>query len=215
MTVCFQCAPRRSAITRPTMSVELPAAYPTSRRTGLAGYCCATAGSASARTRSGTALRIFMAAPSSMREHFLSRHRHLGDDDLAVQRVGDVERGALGAAEGDVGHEARLLAGVHEMGRQAVRIEAPDPHSEVAYGEPVLLVRLDAVGAGVAARELDRNAGLGERASGHERKPPDLLRARDGHEHVRVGLVERDAIGGGRIVDEALQLAARAQAIHE
>ncbi len=129
-------------------------------------------------------------------------------------RVGDVERAALGAAEGDVGHEARLLAGVHEMGRQAVRIEAPDPHSEVAHGKPVLLVRLDAVGAGVTARELDRDAGLGERASGHERQPPDLLRARNGHEHVRVGLVERDAIGGGRIVDEALQLAARAQAIH-
>jgi hypothetical protein len=132
---------------------------------------------------------------SFMREHFLSRHRHLGGEDFAVERVGDVERAALGAAVGDVGHEATLFAGVHEMGRQAVRVEAPDAHAEVAHGEALLVVRLDAVGAGVAAGELDRDAGLGERASGHERKPPDLLRARDGNVHVRVALVERDAVG--------------------
>jgi len=102
---------------------------------------------------------------SFMREHFLSRHGHLGGEDLAVERVGDVERAALGAAIGDVGHEATLLAGVHEMGRQAVRVEAPDAHSQVAHDEAVLVVGLDAVGAGVAAGELDRDAGLGERAA--------------------------------------------------
>src|SRR6266853_1216216 len=92
----------------------------------------------------------------SMREHLLSGHGHLGGHDLAVQRVGDMERTALGAAVGDVGHKARLLARVYEMGRQAVRVEAPDAHSEVAHREPVLLVRLDAVRAGVAALSTRR-----------------------------------------------------------
>ena len=57
-----------------------------------------------------------------------------------------------------------MPARVNEVGRQAVRVEAPDADAEVADGEAVLLVHLDAVGPGVAAGELDRDSGLGERA---------------------------------------------------
>src|SRR6266571_1487104 len=214
MTVCFQYAPSRSAITRPTMSVELPAAQPTSTRTGLDGYCCACA-SGSASIRAARASRAdFTASPLSMRKHFLPGRRHLGAEDLAVERIGDVERPALRAAEGDVGHKAVMPARVNEVCRQAVRVEAPDADAEVAHGEAVLLVHLDAVRARVAARELDRDPGLRERAPRHKRQAPDLLRTRDRDVHLRVRGVERDAVGGGGVVDDALQLAVDAQPIH-
>src|SRR2546427_4157709 len=97
---------------------------------------------------------------SFMREHFLSGHRHLGFEDLAVQRVGDVKGGAFRPAVRDVGHEAILFARIDEMGWQAVRVEAPDAHSQVAHGEALLVVRLDAVGAGVAARSEEHTSEL-------------------------------------------------------
>ena len=53
-----------------------------------------------------------------------------------------------------------LVAGVREMGRQAVRVEAPDADAEVAHQQAVGVVHLDAVGPGMAAGELDRDAAL-------------------------------------------------------
>src|SRR6266545_3368241 len=82
----------------------------------------------------------------SMRKHFFPGRRHFRGEDLAVERVGDVERPALRSAEGDVGHQAMMPARVDEVGRQAVRIEPPNADAEVAHGEAVLLVHLDAVG---------------------------------------------------------------------
>src|SRR5262252_6365668 len=128
-------------------------------RTGLDGYCCAKAASGSARKAART--RRFMTSPSAMREHFLPGNRHFRGEDLAVQRIRDVERAAFRAAVGDVRQEAMMLAAVHEVGGQGVRVEAPHADAEMAHREPVLLVGLDAVRAGVAARELDRDAGLG------------------------------------------------------
>src|SRR5258708_29570329 len=96
---------------------------------------------------------------SFVREHSFPGHRHLGGEDLAVERVGDVERLALRSTEGDVGHQPVMPARVNEVRRQAVRVEAPDADAEVAHGEAVLLVYLDAVRARVAAGELDRDSG--------------------------------------------------------
>src|SRR3954463_10823979 len=85
-------------------------------------------------------------------EQLLAGDRHVGHQDLAVRRVGDEE---LLAAERDVGHQAVLAPGVHEMRRQAVGIEAPDADAEMADAEPVLVVELDAVRAGVAPGEWE------------------------------------------------------------
>src|SRR5579864_6258404 len=161
-----------------------------------------------------TKRRRLMVFPLAMGEHFLARYGHLGSQDFAVKRIGDEQGAALRAAVGDVGHEPVVLAGVNEVRRQAVRVETPDAHAEMAYGEAVLGVHLDAVRAGVAARQLDRNARLRGRAARHQRQAPDLLRARDGDIDLGVLRVQRDAVRRGRVDDQALQLAACPQTVY-
>src|SRR5438309_92797 len=134
-------------------------------RTGLAGYCAWAAPA----TNSKSSAMVLIRSPHG--EHFLAGHRHLGSEDLAVGRIGDVQRLA---AKSDVGHQPMLLPPVGEVRRQAVRVEAPDADAEVADDETVFIVHLDAVGTGVTAGELDRDAGLGWRATRHQRQAPDL-----------------------------------------
>src|SRR5581483_5689172 len=85
---------------------------------------------------------------------------------------------------------------------------------EMADDDAVGFFYLDAVGARMAARELDRDAGLRERPAGHERQAPDLLRARDRDVGLRVAVVERDAVRRGRVVDDALERSVLAEAKH-
>src|SRR6266446_9435560 len=169
-------------------------------RTGLAGYCAWAAPA----TNSKSSAMVLIRSPHG--EHFRAGHRHLGSEDLAVGRIGDVQRLA---AKSDVGHQPMLLPPVGEVRRQAVRVEAPDADAEVADDETVFIVDLDAVGTGVTARELDRDAGLGWRAARHERQAPDLLRARDGHVHLAVLLVQRDAVRRWRVRHQLLELTVR------
>src|SRR6267143_4603654 len=120
---------------------------------------------------------------SYLGKHPLARNRHVSGQDLAVQRVGDVKGFSL---ESDIRHQAMLVTGVSEMGREAVRVEAPDADAEVAHQQAVGLVHLDAVGPGMAAGELDRDAGLRRRAALHQRQAPDLLRPGHRHEDLRI-----------------------------
>src|SRR5918992_1590581 len=78
-----------------------------------------------------------------------------------------------------------LACRVHEMRRQEIGIEAPHADAQMADENPVLRVHLDAVGPGMPAGELDRDAALRRRAAIHERQAPDLLRARHGGSSAR------------------------------
>src|SRR5438309_12027416 len=106
-----------------------------------------------------------------MGKHPLARDGQVSGQDLAVQRVGDVKRFSL---ESDIRDQAMLVAVVREMGRQAVRVEAPDADAEVAHQYAVRLVRLDAVGPGLSAGELLRAVALRRIAALHQRQEPDL-----------------------------------------
>ena len=117
------------------------------------------------------------------RKKLLPRDRHFCGQDLAVHRIGDVERLPLNAML--VIRRCASPPWMRCVGSN-VGVEAPHADAEVADEQAVFGVHLDAVGAGCAARELDRDARLGERAAGHERQAPDLLRARDGDVDLRV-----------------------------
>src|SRR4030095_15213472 len=122
-------ATRSTTATNPDRLPKLPLSRcsPVTRPPGIAAVrarCCAPA---QAKVDNPFAL--------GHGEERLSCDRHLGAEDLAVQRIGDVERLAL---ESDVGHQPMRAPGVDEMRGQAIGVEAPTAPAEAAHNAPAL-----------------------------------------------------------------------------
>src|SRR5688572_5905499 len=93
-----------------------------------------------AATRSGicnSTLRKYMSVfsrSSAEPVHFLARDGHLRHQHVAGERLGDVDRLVVGAAEGEVVEVMVVMPlGMDEVGRQHVGVEAPDADAQVAH----------------------------------------------------------------------------------
>src|SRR5215475_12920443 len=102
---------------------------------------------------------------------------------------------------------------VYQMGRQHVGIEAPYADAEMADEQAVFRVHFDAVRSRRASGELDGDTCLGDRAVGHERQAPDLLRSCNGDITVLLRRGQRDAVWARHVGAQAVQRAVGPQPI--